>query len=493
MGNVAVIGAGFGGLSAAIRLASSGYDVDLYEKQGFSGGKAGNLQLQGYRFDTGPSLLTMIPVFRDLFKAAGADFDERVRIVPLEPLCNYFYPDGTRLRSYNDIERFTDEIRNNIGEPEDSLTRFLEHSRKIYSTAAWLFLEHSLHDIGTYTKARAWRSLLNLYKIDPFRTLDKANSSFFSDPRLVQLFDRYATYNGSSPYQAPATFNIISHVEYALGGYAVEGGIFAISKALEQLALEKGVHIYLENNVDRIITGDGRVRGISVGGGEIGYDTVISNVDVLHTYDKLLEMPRARWRRRYARLEPSSSGLVFYWGMDRSFPELGVHNIFFSPDYKSEFNQIFQQNQVPDDPTVYINITSKIDHEDAPRKGENWFILINVPHDSGHNWRDESAKVRKAIVRRLSHALGSEIERHIAAEQIMTPPDIERNTNSTYGSLYGIASNNIFAAFRRHPNRVRKPAGLYFCGGSSHPGGGMPLAILSGKITAELVRKYETI
>jgi len=180
--------------------------------------------------------------------------------------------------------------------------------------------------------------------------------------------------------------------------------------------------------------------------------------------------------------------MVFYWGMDRAFPELGLHNIFFSSDYKKEFDQIFELGEVPDEPTIYINITSKITPEDAPNGGENWFILLNVPYDRGQDWKGEAEKARKAVLKRLEDQLDGGVERHIAVEQVMTPLEIEKNTNSAYGSLYGISSNDVLAAFRRHPNRVKNPRGLYFCGGSSHPGGGMPLAILSGKIAANEVK-----
>jgi diapolycopene oxygenase len=493
MRRIAVVGAGFGGLAASIRLASSGYDVDLFEKQDFVGGKAASLRLGGYRFDTGPSLLTMVPVFRELFEYAGTDFDRRVKIVPLEPLCTYFFPDGAVLHSSSDPERFAENIRGMTGASGSraDLRGFLTHGRKIYDTAAWLFLHNSLHDPGTYADRRAWSALLNLRKIDAFRSLDRANRSFFSDPRLVQLFNRYATYNGSSPYRVPATFNIIPYIEYGTGGFAVEGGIFAISKALGSLARETGVKIHLGTQVERIEVRDGRVRGIAVGGKSLAYDAVVSNADVVHTYDRLLHGGPYPWRRRYSRLEPSSSALVFYWAMSRSFPKLGVHNIFFSGDYKQEFSEIFDGKKIPEEPTVYINITSKVTPEDAPAGGENWFVLLNVPFDNGQNWQGDIPAVRSRVLRILESRLGGGIGGHIAAEEVMTPKDIEKNTNSAYGSLYGVSSNGVFAAFKRHPNRLRSPRGLYFCGGSSHPGGGMPLAVLSGKIAARLVRKYE--
>jgi phytoene desaturase len=320
--------------------------------------------------------------------------------------------------------------------------------------------------------------------------MDQANRSFFRDPRIVQLFNRYATYNGSDPFRLPATFNLIPHVEYEMGGYAVRGGIAAVPRALTRLAEERGVHIHTGVPVEGIQIADQRVRGLTVEGINIPYDVVVSNADVLTTYGRLLKRPRSRWARRYRRLQPSSSALVFYWGLKRTFNQLNVHNIFFSADYRKEFEHIFLRGECPGDPSVYVNITSKVDPSDAPPNGENWFVMINVPPHRGQDWESIAAGIRPIILRRIEAALGTAVEPHIVAESVLTPADIER-TGSAFGSLYGLSSNNRLSAFYRHPNRSSRFRGLYFCGGSAHPGGGMPLAVLSGKIAAELVRRYE--
>jgi phytoene desaturase len=333
--------------------------------------------------------------------------------------------------------------------------------------------------------------LLNLGKIDAFRSMDAANRSFFRDPRIVQLFNRYATYNGSSPYEVPATLNIIPYVEYGMGGFAVADGIYKIPAALGTLAQELGVKLILETRVERILHRNRSVRGIRVAGEDLTYDIVVSNADVLRTYEDLLQDPEARLARRYKGLEPSSSGLVFFWGMNKRFAELGVNNIFFSNDYPREFRELFAERVCPRDPTVYVNITSKVTPRDAPEQGENWFVLINAPCEAGQDWPGEVAASRERILSRLQHALGRSVAGAISVEEVLSPQDIERNTGSRLGSLYGISSNTSMAAFLRHPNRSRRYRGLYFCGGSVHPGGGMPLAILSGKITSDLIRRHE--
>lgn len=491
-----VVGAGLGGLSAAIRLAASGWGVTVYEQQSLPGGKAGSESRGDWRFDTGPSLLTMPYVLEQLFAEAGRNWTDYLAVERLEVICNYFWPDGTRLHAYGDPERFAREIEAKTGEPADHVRRYLEYAGRIHEVASEIFLWHSLHDHRTWFSKLFWKRLLRLGQIDPLRTMNAANESFFDDPRVVQLFNRYATYNGSSPYRTPATLNIIPFVEYVHGGYAVVGGIHSLPRALERLAGELGVEIRYGEKVDRIVTAPtaprGRRRsvatGVEVGSRFVPADAVVSNVDVSVTYPQLLGDEDARQLHRYRRLEPSSSGLVFYWGMGERFPDLTVNNIFFGSDYPREFAEIFDEHRLPDDPTIYINITSKVTPSDAPSGGENWFLLVNAPYVDGQDWASESARMRETVIRRLSESLGRDVSGAIVEEGVMTPEDIERRTMSYRGALYGIASNTRLASFARHPNRSPDYGGLYFCGGSAHPGGGMPLVMLSGKIAADLIR-----
>jgi phytoene desaturase len=323
------------------------------------------------------------------------------------------------------------------------------------------------------------------------RTMHRANSGSFSDSRVVQLFDRYATYNGSSPYMTPATFNLIQHVEYGIGGYAVKGGIFEITKKLAALSVELGVNFHYGEKVGSIETEGSRVRGITVEGRELAYDVVVSNSDVTSTYRELLGGGVMDIGAKYASLEPSSSGGVFYWGIREDHRELLVNNIFFSSDYEREFEDIWDLKRPPSDPTIYVNITSKIDPEDSPPGGENWFVLVNVPYDSGQDWDREMTGLRERTIEKLERTIGRDIHGSIEVEGTLDPPGIESRWSGNKGSIYGISSNDRRSAFRRQGNRSRKIRGLYFCGGSAHPGGGMPLVVLSGKIASDLIGKYE--
>lgn len=508
------MGAGLGGLSAAIRLAARGWQVRVFEQQEIPGGKAGSELHDGYRFDTGPSLLTMPYVFDQLFEEAGRKRTDYLTFEPLNPICNYFWPDGARLSAPGGPSELAAAVEDALGEPAANTLRYLERAEEVHDIAATLFLWNSLHDRSTYLSGDFFRSLVKIGRIDAMRSLNSVHERFFDDPRVVQLFNRYATYNGSSPFRTPATMQIIPFVEYGHGGYAVRGGIHSIPRALQGVATELGVEFAFGTRVRRIAwEQNGRrrpVTGVYVSGAHepvAGYpgdagaaggenagefvpaDVVVSNVDVSVTYPELLGDTTARQLRRYHRLEPSSSGLVFYWGINRTFPELTVNNIFFSGDYPSEFRTIFDEGRCPEDPTIYVNITSKVSPEDARPGGENWFVLVNAPYTNGQDWESEVARTRETVARRISATLGCDIESVIEHESIMSPVDIERKTGSFRGALYGIGSNTKLASFARHPNRSRRYPGLYLCGGSAHPGGGMPLVLLSGKIASDLIAR----
>ena len=488
-GRIAVIGAGLGGLSAAVRLASRGFHVEVFEKNPGPGGKANTMECGGYRFDTGPSLLTLPSVLEQLFEEAGEKSEDHLDPVKLEVICRYFYPDGSVINAYSDTRKFAEEIGRKTSDTPESVKRYLEYCAEIYGITYQTFLYHCLCEPSRIFSPDTWKAVIKLGSIDFNRTMDQANRSFFDDPRTVQLFNRYATYNGSNPYVTPATFNLIQHVEYNIGGYAVKGGIHEIPKTIYRLALSKGVVFHFETCVEKINHSHGKVEGIRVNGEDIPFDVVVSNSDVSRTYRNLLDDTNSRPARRYDKLEPSSSAIVFYWGIKKEFPQLDVNNIFFSPDYPAEFRDLFERGVVPSDPTVYVNITSKVDGSDAPDGCENWFVLVNAPYDKGQDWDKFRREAREAAIRRISEALGEDIEKLIECEDHLDPPLIGKRYLTLHGSIYGISSNSKTAAFMRQQNRSLRYKGLYFAGGSAHPGGGMPLVILSGKIASDLIDK----
>ncbi len=486
---VAVVGAGLGGLAAAVRLAAGGCEVELFEQSDGPGGKAGSQQLDGYRFDTGPSLFTLPHVFDELLATAGRSLGDYLSIELLDPVFRHEFSDGTVFPAPAGADRFAAEAERVFGVRSARVEAYLRYCERLYRIAAPVFLNKSLHEISTFLQPRVLFSMLRSLQIDPFRSMAAANAKLLGDPRLVQLFNRLASYNGSNPYRAPATFNLIGAVEQCFGAYSVRGGIRAVPAMLARVAEELGVRLHYGTAVDTILrAGDGRtVCGVTAGGERRAFDAVVANLDPERTYRVLLEDSDAPWYRRYVNSEPSSSAIVFLWGIGAEFPQLQLHNMFYGTDYRSEFARIFEDNDVAADPTVYVNIGCRATPEDAPSGCENWFLLINAPADRGQDWTALADRVRSAVLSRLTHALSCAVEPLIQTERQLTPPELAAETGSFRGSLYGLASNRLGAAFARHPNRSRRYPGLYFCGGAAHPGGGMPLAVLSGSIAADLL------
>lgn len=489
---VIVIGGGLAGLSGAVRLARMGFRVRLFEKNERLGGKMNTLTLQGesgeYRFGTGPSLLTMPFVFDELFEFAGVERSSVLDFVPVEPICRYFFTDGTRLNTYADKQRMAHELHHVISpDAARQYQNFLRYTKRIYDLTAEIFLFTPFQEWKKLFRARHFRTLLRLPQLDAWRTAHAAVASYFRDPRLVQLFDRYPTYNGSSPFEAPATLNIIPWVEYGMGAYYVRGGMYHLAEEMTSLAEMLGVEIITNAPVEKILHDGKSVRGVQVGGVQYDADYVLCNADVVEAHNTLIE-GFARQKKRLNRLEPSLSGMVFFWGMNKQFPELAHHNIVFSADYRREFEQIFTEKVAPDDPTVYISISSKADAGHAPKGGENWFVLLNMPYLNGQNWGYEQERMKSAVLKRLL-AIGIDAESSIETEAVHTPQDLYDLYRSNKGSIYGISSNTQMAAFMRPANRSHHLRGLYFCGGSSHPGGGVPLVVLSGKMAAELIEE----
>jgi phytoene desaturase len=481
-----VIGAGIGGIAGSIRLAVLGYAVTVLEANATFGGKMTQFTRNGYRFDKGPSLFTMPHLVDELFTLAGRNPHDYFRYQRLDVITQYFFADGTRLTAYREPEKFATEVEQKLKIPKEKVTAYLAKSARMYNATADTFLHKSLHQLQTYMSPDVLKTLPVLPELGLITTMHAANAQQFKDKRLVQLLDRFATYNGSDPYQAPATLNLIPHLEHNVGAFYPEGGIYAIAQSLMKLATELGVVFRYQEKAEEILTQGNRVTGVRTAKpANIPADIVVSNMDVVPTYRKLL--PQLKAPEKTLQQPRSSSALIFYWGINREFPELHLHNIFFSQDYKKEFEHIFQHKTISPDPTVYVNITSKFSPEDAPEASENWFVMVNVPHNNGQNWSELVKVTRETVIQKLSKTLHTDLNAYITSELVWDPVGIEADTSSFAGALYGSSSNNRLAAFLRHPNFSSKVKGLYFCGGSVHPGGGIPLSLLSAKIVSSLV------
>ena len=480
MKKAAVIGAGIGGIAAAARLAAKGYVVDVFEKNSGPGGKLIEFTQQGYRFDAGPSLFTMPHLVTELFELLGEDPLPHFRYTKLDELCRYFFDNGTQYHTYTEAEKTAEAMARATGESKQHILDFLSHSKKLYELTADFFIFSSLHEPKKYLHPSFLKKLLQIRTLRLHQTMHGSLQKFFSTPSVINHFSRYATYNGSDPYQAPATLNIIPHLEYHLGAYLPAQGMYHITQALVGLCERHGVTYYYNHTVEKILHQQGKVTGIIVNGESKNYELVVNDTDIYFFYHQLLpDVPKPH---KILGQERSSSVLVFNWGMKKSFTRLGLHNIFFSTDYQQEFRALFSQKTIASDPTIYLYISSKHIPADAPVGCENWFTLVNAPADAGQNWDELIQQTRSHVLAKLGHILNENIDLLIKCETILNPKQIAADTGSYLGALYGNSSNSKWAAFLRHPNRLKRLKNLYFVGGSVHPGGGIPLCLSSAKI-----------
>ncbi len=483
-----IIGAGVAGLASAIRLALQGMEVTVFEKNSVPGGKLQAFEKDGYRFDMGPSLFTQPANIEDLFTLAGENMEDYFNYRKVPVSCHYFYEDGTMIRAHADRDLFREELTGKTIDGGRVLDSYLDSSKKIYDSIGTVFVDHSLHKKKNFFTKRVLKALFAARWKYMFRSLHSVNATHFRDARTVQLFDRYATYNGSNPYRAPGMLSLVPHLEHNEGVYYPAGGMISITHALYRLALKKGVQFYFDSPVQRIICNGKKIEGVVVNGKNLSADYVVSNMDVYFTYKYLLADERRA--KKLLKQERSSSALIFYWGIGREFTELDLHNIFFAKNYSEEFDHLFRLKKAYDDPTVYINITSVCEPGvQAPAGKQNWFVMVNAPANSGQDWEAFRARYRAAILAKLNRILGTDIGPLIETEEVLDPVSIESRTSSFMGSLYGSSSNSRMAAFLRHPNFANAMRGLYFVGGTVHPGGGIPLCLKSAKITSEIIRQ----
>lgn len=482
--NIGIIGSGVAGLATAVRMAAKGHRVTVFEKEDVLGGKMGQIEKKGFRFDSGPSLFTQPYLMDELLKLSGKE--KGFSYQKMDISCKYFWEDGTVFSAYEDKGLLKKELEEVFPKEVKRFLNRLEDAKRSYESVGKIFIKKPLNKWSTWLSADVLKALPKLPSLNLNASMHQANKSNFDDDKVTQLFDRFATYNGSNPYKAPALLNMIPHLELNEGTYYPQGGLRKVPDTLIKLGEQMGVKYRKNEGVNEIEFENNRVTGIQTEKGSYQFDTVVSNADVYPTYKSLLkgvEPPK-----KVLHQERSSSGIIFYWGIKKSFPQLDLHNIFFSESYEEEFAHLFDKGQVFEDPTIYVNISSKVDKDDAPEGCENWFVLINAPANKGQDWDDAIKQVRKSVLLKLERVLGENIENLIAVEELLDPRSIERKTSSFQGSLYGTSSNNKYAAFMRHSNDHQQFKNLFFCGGSVHPGGGIPLCLNSARIVSELIK-----
>ena len=474
---VVIVGAGIGGLTAAIRLASAGHHVVLLERNPVVGGKVADLDETGYRFDLGPNVLTMPQAFDDVFQLAGTTLATEVDLVRLDPRARYRWPDGSTLVVPDDPDAAIAAIEQFSPGSGVEWGAFREHAGGV-----WAATERILHDHRSRSPGSGLSRLtspLDLGRMDGKRTLAKAAASFFGDPRLRQLVGSYANRVGSSPNRAPATLAGLVHVEQAFGSWYVTGGIGRLRDALERVATSAGVEIRTGVDVGRIATDHGVVTGVVLAdGGAEGADVVVSNVDAAHLYTDLLPHPKRAKLLDAAGL--SASAFVMCAAVRGRTEGIAHHNVFFSLHDRQEYRHL-EAGQMPIDQTISASVSAVTDAGQAPPGCENWFVMVATPPETGVDRKLMTA----AVLNRLAER-GVDLRARIEFTRTLLPADFDARYRSVGGALYGTSSNGRSAAFSR-PSNVGPVEGLYLVGGSANPGGGLPGVAASARIVAELV------
>lgn len=486
-----IVGAGLGGLATACLLASNGHSVTVIEKNSKPGGKINEIKAPGFRFDTGPSLLTMPFILESLFEKCGTSLDEHLTIEALNPICRYFFRNDIRFDCHKYPEVNIAQIQEFAPDDVQAYREFMEYSQKLYHKTKDAFLFNPLYGLSDLRSL----NLTDFFRIDAFKTVAERVDHQFKSPELQKFFNRFTTYNGSSPYQAPATLNIIPHVELSMGGYYIKGGMYQLIETLLSLAEHLGVTLSTNTDVQKITVEDRRVTGIKDGADRFHpADIVVSNADAYETYLNMLNSSSISSvkKKQLTHMEPSCSAFVLLLGIDKTYPRLSHHNIFFSKNYKQEFSQIFEHHCMPEDPTIYVANTSHSDPDHAPDGGSNLFVLVNAPYLAENSrWKEQSPGYQNFLISELENRGLSGLKDHIRYSKTITPADFSQKYRSNRGSIYGTSSNSRWSAFLRPRNKSRSVEGLYLVGGSTHPGGGLPLVVLSAFHATELIGRYQ--
>lgn len=486
MKKIIVCGAGIGGMVSAIYLAKNGYYVEIYEKNETPGGKMSEFTRDGYRFDMGPSLITMPQVFEDFFRDIDRDMNNYFELSELHCSTKYFWEDGTVFNSYTDHAALSAELDEVFGAAEkQNFFRYLEYGKLFYDLSEEGFLKDEFKIKNFITL----EGIKNITKFISGRSLNDVSNKFFKNDKLKQLMDRYATFNGSSPYLAPQLFSIIPFVEHNFGSYYVKGGIYEIARSLEKLCNEFNIEIHYGNEVTGFETSADKIGKIFIDSKDGKHHEVRDFDLIVSNYTNSSELCGEDY---FMNEDWSSSAFILYMGMDKIFNELSHHNILFSNDYENEFIDIFEKKVLSEDMTIYISISNKDEMNDAPEGCENWFILVNTPAlKTPDDWTEEKIfNYKEKILDKINSfdfVLGESIRDHIKFCETFTPADFLKRYNSENGSIYGLSSNSMYSLMRRPKNKSSKYNNLYFTGGNTNPGGGVPLCFLSGKIVAKMI------
>lgn len=484
---VVVIGAGLGGLSAAIALASEGFVVELVEKNDKVGGKLNIMTKDGFTFDLGPSILTMPQVFEALFTRAGKNMHDYVGIETVTPHWRNFFEDGTVVDLTPDEQEQRREFEKLGPKTADEFARFMAYSKQISDTVEAGYFAKGLDSFWELVKFYGVRR--SLQNFDVFRSMDQGVRRFISNPKLVEILNYFIKYVGSSPYDSPALMNLLPHIQAEYGLWYVKGGMYGMAQAMERLAIELGVNIRLNSEVTQIEQQNQRATAVKLKDGSVlAADIVVSNMEVIPAMQQLLNSP-AKALKKMQRFEPSCSGLVLHLGVNRIYPQLAHHNFFYSDQPEQHFDAVFHKHTLSEDPTIYLVAPVKTDPSQAPEGCEIIKILPHIPHLDPEKplSAEDYLALRERVLIKLERMGLTDLRQHIVTEEYWTPLDIQARYYSNLGSIYGVVADRKKNLGFKAPQRSDELSNLYFVGGSVNPGGGMPMVTMSGQLVRDKI------
>jgi len=484
-----IIGAGVGGIATAAFLARNGYSVEVYEKNAQPGGRCGQMIQNGHRFDIGATILLMPSLYRQVFQTLGMDMEKELETTSLEPVYKLFFDDDSVFPYTRNEKQMKSQLETFEPGSYESYKKYIAEGYNFFQQSIDGLLNRNFYHLFQFINLRNVRLLIRLKAWIKHTTYIKR---FFRDSRLQKVFTFQNIYVGQNPYKQPAFFSMLPAAEVNEGALFPKGGMFRVTEKLYEKADELGVKFFFNREVSKILTNAGSVTGILLENGKtIAADLVIANADLPYVYNNLL--PRSAFSQRLKTKEYSCSALVFHWGMDKVYPQLDHHSIFLNEPYKHGMDMIFDHQSVSENPSFYVHAPVRTDASAAPEGEDSLSVIVPVGHVSNsnkQNWQELKEQTRNAVIKRLKQAGMTDIEQHIKFEICYTPKTFMNYCNVTNGSVFGSLSHTIFQMgyFRPH-NRHRKYKNLYFAGGSTHPGNGVPLVLLSAALTSERIIK----
>lgn len=484
--NVIVIGAGIGGIASAARLARQGYEVTVVEARERPGGRCGQLSVNGHRFDTGPTLYLMPEIYAQSFADLGARIEDYLDLRRIDPSYQLHFSDGSSLALTSDLQAMQEQLETMEPGSYPAMLRYLEQGQHNYTQAMQHLVQREFRNLAAFVSPR---TLALLFKLKALKRHYRNVGDYFSDPRLKAAFTFQDMYMGLSPFEAPALYSLLQYIEFADGIWYPMGGMYRVIEALVEQAMRSGVRFLYRSPVKEICVQSDRATGVKLSSGvQFPADLIVANADLSYVYRRLL--PDDGTASRLDRKRYGCSALVFYWGLRKRYPQLGVHNLFLAEDYRQSFDPIFKQLDLPEDPSFYVHAPARVDPAAAPAGRDSLMVALPIGHldrQAPQNWNRLAQRARNHVLSRL-HRLGlTDLEDSILFERRMTPHDWHGELNLTLGSTHGLSHNLTQMGYLRPHNRHARIRNLYFTGASTHPGTGMPTVLISAKLAADRI------